>query len=96
MISGPLEYIHPVEVEVVTKCKAIPLDANEGIYVRDVKSGKVRAICGSTYMLTQDEELWAKELPPGVEELLAEGKDPLADRSDRCECLTITSQYCVI
>ena len=34
-------------------------------------------------MLTQDEELWAKELPPAVEELLAEGKDPLADRSDR-------------
>ena len=34
-------------------------------------------------MLTQDEELWAKELPPGVEELLAEGKDPVADRSDR-------------
>ena len=24
-------------------------------------------------------------LPPGVEELLAEGKDPLADRSDRCK-----------
>ena len=85
MIRGPLEYIPPVKVEVVTKRKAIPLDANEGIYVRDVKSGKVRAICGSTYMLTQDEELWAKELPPGVEELLAEGKDPLADRSDRCK-----------
>ncbi|XP_065891500.1 major vault protein-like isoform X2 [Dysidea avara] len=83
MIRGPLEYIPPVKVEVVTKRKAIPLDANEGIYVRDVKSGKVRAICGSTYMLTQDEEQWAKELPPGVEELLAEGKDPLADRSDR-------------
>ena len=96
MIRGPLEYIPPVEVEVVTKRKAIPLDANEGIYVRDVKSGKVRAICGSTYMLTQDEELWAKELPPGVEELLAEGKDPLADRSDRCKCLAITSQYCVM
>ena len=38
---------------------------------------------GTTYMLTQDEELWSKELPPAVEELLAEGKDPLADRSDR-------------
>ena len=87
MIRGPLEYIPPVEVEVVTKRKAILLDANEGIYVRDVKSGKVRGICGSTYMLTQDEELWAKELPPGVEELLAEGKDPLADRSDHCKCL---------
>lgn len=45
----------------------------------------MRAICGSTYMLTQDEEMWTKELPPGVEELLAEGKDPVADRSDRCK-----------
>ena len=64
----------------VTKRKAIPLDTNEGIYARDVKSGKVRAICDSTYMLTQDEELWAKELPSGIEELLGEGMDPLADR----------------
>lgn len=33
-------------------------------------------------MLNQDEELWAKELPPAVETLLAKGKDPLADRGD--------------
>lgn len=31
-------------------------------------------------MLTQDEVLWDKELPPGVEELLNKGQDPLADR----------------
>ena len=85
MIRGLLEHIPPVEVEVVTKYKAIPLDANEGIYMRDVKSGKMRAICSSTYMLTQDEELWAKEFPTGVEELLAKGKDPLAERSDQCK-----------
>lgn len=83
MIRGPLEYVPPVEVEVVTKRKAIPLDENEGIYVRDIKTGRVRAICGATYMLTQDEEQWPKELPPGVEDLLAQGRDPLADRSDR-------------
>lgn len=41
MIRGPLEYVPPVEVEVVTKRKAIPLDENEGIYVRDIKTGKV-------------------------------------------------------
>ena len=85
MIRGPLEYVPSVKVEVVTKRKAIPLDENEGIYVRDIKTGKVRAICGNTYMLSQDEELWAKELPPGVEELLSQGKDPVADRSDRSE-----------
>lgn len=83
MIKGPTEYVPPVEVEVVLKRQAIPLDENEGIYVRDIKSGKVRAIQGETYMINQDEELWAKELPPTVESLLSAGKDPLADRSDR-------------
>lgn len=34
-------------------------------------------------MLNQDEELWEKQLPPVVEELLSGIKDPLADRSDR-------------
>lgn len=41
MIRGPTEYVPPVEVEVVMKRQAIPLDENEGIYVRDVKTGKV-------------------------------------------------------
>lgn len=31
-------------------------------------------------MLNQDEELWVKELPPQVQELLNQGLDPLADR----------------
>ncbi|XP_039598942.1 major vault protein [Polypterus senegalus] len=83
MLRGPLEYVPPVEVEVVTRRKAIPLDENEGIYVRDMKSGKVRAVIGETYMLTHDEELWEKVLPNNVEKLLAEAKDPLADRSER-------------
>ena len=47
-----------------------------------MKTGKVRAVTGETYMLNQDEEMWAKELPPGVEELINAAKDPLADRSD--------------
>ncbi|KAJ7387908.1 hypothetical protein OS493_001260 [Desmophyllum pertusum] len=83
MIRGPSEYVPPVEVEVVARRKAIPLDENEGIYIRDIKTGRVRAVCGQTYMLTQDEELWEKELPPTVEQLLAGGKDPLADRGTR-------------
>ncbi|CAD5126039.1 unnamed protein product [Dimorphilus gyrociliatus] len=83
MIRGPVEYMPPVEVEVVTKRTAIPLDENEGIYVRNIKNGKVRAVTSGTYMLTQDEELWEKKLPPVVEGLLTTGKDPIADRSDR-------------
>jgi major vault protein len=49
---------------------AVPLDSNEGIYVRDLTSGQVRAVIGKTYMLKANEELWEKELPLEVEELL--------------------------
>uniref|UniRef100_A0A672GLT1 Major vault protein n=1 Tax=Salarias fasciatus TaxID=181472 RepID=A0A672GLT1_SALFA len=83
MLRGPIEYVPPATVEVVLRRQAIPLDENEGIYVRDMKTGKVRAVIGHTYMLTQDEELWQKELPPNVEALLTSRRDPLADRSDR-------------
>ncbi|KAM9394046.1 major vault protein isoform 2-T2 [Pholidichthys leucotaenia] len=83
MLRGPIEYVPPAQVEVLVKRHAIPLDENEGIYVRDIKTGKVRAVIGHTYMLTQDEELWEKELPPKVEALLSARIDPLADRSDR-------------
>lgn len=51
--------------------------------MRNVKTGKVREVTGETYMLNQDEELWEKDLPPGVEGLLALEKDPLADRGFR-------------
>jgi major vault protein len=39
-------------------------------------------------MLNQDEELWVKDLPPAVDALLLQGKDPLADRSDRSVSLS--------
>jgi len=71
MIHGPTDYIPPVQVEIVEKRKLIPLDENEGIYIRDIKTGRVRAHSGSSYMLTSSEELWSKELPAVVEELLA-------------------------
>lgn len=81
MIKGPCDYVPNVYVEVTTRRKAIPLDENEGIYVRDKKTGKVRAVVGETYMLNQDEELWEKALPDEVEALL--NKDALADRNNR-------------
>jgi len=81
MVRGPAEYIPPTTCEVVTTHRAIPLDDNEGIYVRDTQSGQVKVIRGETYMLSENEELWRKELPPAVEELLHAAKDPAADRS---------------
>jgi major vault protein len=80
MIYGPCDYIPPVEVEIVEKRRAIPLDENEGIYVRDIKTGRVRSVTGQSYMLKPNEELWEKELPRVVEELLA--KEMTRDRKE--------------
>jgi major vault protein len=81
MISGPRDYIPRIEVEVVEKRKAIPLDKNEGIYVRDIQTGELKLVSGpQAYMLTPYEELWEKELPPIVEELLAQKRDRMFDR----------------
>jgi len=71
MIHGPCDYVPPVNVEVVEKRRVIPLDENEGVYVRDIKTGKVRSQRGESYLLKSNEELWEKELPAVVEDLLA-------------------------
>ena len=63
MIRGPMEYVPPVQARVVRKNVAIPLHENEGIYVRDIKTGQVRAEIGKTYLLNENEEVWSKELP---------------------------------
>ncbi|KAJ8364364.1 hypothetical protein SKAU_G00131950 [Synaphobranchus kaupii] len=83
MLRGPIEYVPPATVEVLLRQQAIPLDENDGIYVRNIKTGKVHAVIGHTYMLTQNEELWEKELPHNVEALLATARDPVANRSQR-------------
>lgn len=70
MAHGPIEYIPPIQVNVLQKRVALPLDANEGVYVRDLTTGQVRAVIGETYMLKANEELWKKELPVEVEGLL--------------------------
>lgn len=44
MLRGPIEYVPPATVEVMLRREAIPLDENEGIYVRDIKTGKVTSI----------------------------------------------------
>jgi len=70
MVHGPIEYIPPIQVTVLESRVALPLDANEGVYVRDLTTGHVRAVIGETYMLKANEELWEKELPAEVELLL--------------------------
>lgn len=74
MIFGPTEYIPPIEVTVNSKRKAVPLCKNDGIYVRDIQSGAVRAVMGpQSYLLKAYEELWDKELSEEVEDILKNG-----------------------
>lgn len=70
MIRGPCDYVPNTNVDIIEKRRAIPLDQNEGIYVRDIKSGQVRAVTAESYMLKENEELWEKIVPSVVEELL--------------------------
>jgi len=88
MLYGPMDFVQPVEVEIVEKRKAIPLDENEGVYVRDITTGRVRSVIGRSYMLNSNEEPWAKELPPIVEELLA--KDKAEERTERDKTRVVT------
>ena len=82
MLKGPMEYTPSVQVVVVARRKAIPLHENEGIYVRNTKTGGVRAVIGQTYMLGEDEELWAKKMPSMVSMLLNRNRDAAADRGE--------------
>jgi major vault protein len=80
MIKGPCDYVPPIHVDIIEKRRSIPLDQNEGIYVRDIKSGQVRAVTAESYMLKENEELWEKIVPSVVEELLL--KDVSRDRKE--------------
>jgi major vault protein len=69
MINGPIRFTPPVEVKILSVSSIIPLDKNEGIYVRNIKTGKVFKHMGSSYSLKPDEILWEKELPANVEQI---------------------------
>lgn len=77
MVRGPTEYIPEVQGKVVETRRSIPLDDTEGIYVRDVHSGKVRLVRGENYLLNENEELWSKKQEPQIEALI---NDKLRDR----------------
>ena len=62
MVQGPRDYIPPVQVEVVEVRRRIPLDKNEGIYIRDTRTGLVRSETAKACLLEAHEELWEKDL----------------------------------
>ncbi|XP_064383731.1 major vault protein-like [Halichondria panicea] len=74
MIHGPTEFIPKTEIGKFERRKTIPLNENEGVYVRDIQSGQVRCVHGpQAYMIQANEELYEKELTPLVEDLLRHG-----------------------
>jgi len=89
MLYGPMDFVPSVEMEVLEIRRSIPLDENEGIYVRDVKTGKVRSVVGESYMLKPNEELWNKELPSIVEDLLQKDR-PQDDLKGRDKTRVVT------
>jgi major vault protein len=60
MIYGPVDFVPPVSIEILERRRRIPLDENEGIYVRDIKTGRVRSVTSQSYLLEPYEELWEK------------------------------------
>ena len=80
MLKGPGRYIPPVQVQVLEIRKVIALDKNEGIYVKDIREGRVRTVIGESYMLKAHEELFDMELPELVEQILAKDRNEQGKR----------------
>jgi len=70
MEYGPVSYLPPTSVTVIRQQSEIPLDKTEGIYVRNLTDGKVRAVIGKPYMLKANEQLHEYILPEIIETLL--------------------------
>lgn len=70
MIRGPKKYCIPVSAEIIEERKAIILDKNQGVYVRDLEKGEVRIVSDSTYMLKAHEIIVEKTLEPEIELLI--------------------------
>ncbi|EAN77626.1 major vault protein, putative [Trypanosoma equiperdum] len=70
LVHGPRKYIPPQGVTVVERRKRMVLSGSEGVYVRDICTGNVRAVHGEAVLLGPEEELWEKPIDPLVHKLL--------------------------
>lgn len=70
MIKGPREYIPSINAQIKSQQKAKALDSNEGVYIRDLVTGAVRAVIGEKILLKDTEEFWEKELDPVSEKII--------------------------
>ncbi|CAL8079489.1 unnamed protein product [Calicophoron daubneyi] len=95
LIRGPMEYVPPVGIEVISRRAAIPLGEKEGIYIRNNRTGHIRAVIGCSYMLSEDEEHWKKELSPEIEELLGADNVPSIGPSRFAALHDIEAEECM-
>jgi len=95
MVIGPRNYIPDIEVEILEVRKSIPLDDNEGIYVRDNNTGEVRMETGKTYLLKAHEDFWEKYLPDDVE-ILLQSESGLWDTREKLQKLKPRQKHIVV
>ena len=46
MIHGPTRFVPDIRVDVMEKRSNICLDKNEGVYVRNIRTGEVKLVSG--------------------------------------------------
>lgn len=92
LIKGPSRFCPHIEIDVVDRRSRIPLDDKEGIYIRDTKTGNVRAHVGQSYLLESYEELWANELSEVEENILAKSQ-PGQGARDKTKLVTYKCPY---
>jgi len=80
MEYGPKAYLPPVEVEIIRQVEEYALDQNEGVYIRDTKTGEKKAIIGKNYMLGAHEERYHKKIPEMIADIL--GKHGVTSTTD--------------
>ncbi|ORC89355.1 putative major vault protein [Trypanosoma theileri] len=71
LVHGPCSYIPPLEVRVLERRKRMLLSGDKGVYVRNIRTGRITAMHGQALMLSEDEVLWEKPIDPLVCRLLA-------------------------
>jgi len=93
MVHGPRIYIPPVQVEILEYRSRVPLDKNEGVYVRDTQTGLVRVEYGQSYMLKAHEEFWLKELTEIEEDLLLKNYNISSFKRDKRKVITFRCPF---
>lgn len=93
MVQGPRVYVPPTQVEVIEFRSRVPLDKNEGVYVRDTRTGVIRCEYGKSYMLKAHEEFYVKELTDTEEKLIAKNFNIPGYKRDKTRVITFRCPF---